>query len=688
MKARPGYLLMLLSITIFTFSTTSFGQEDMKPMPLLPVPQQITYTAEKFELTADFTIAVEGKCHERLYKNATRALRRLGGRTGLFFPQDFITKENPGNKDSADFIITVERPGHVKLSEDESYRLTVANHRILLNAETDIGALRGLETFLQLLNAEEEGYYFPGVEITDAPRFPWRGLLLDVSRHFMPVEVVKRNLEGMAAVKMNVFHWHLADDQGFRVECKTFPKLHEMGSDGFYYTREQIREIIAYADNLGIRVVPEFDIPSHTASWVVGYPELASAPGPYTIERRWGIKDPVMDPTRKQTYSFLDKFFKEMSALFPDEYMHIGGDENNGKQWDANQDIQDYMKKNNIKDNHALQSHFNQRILKILTKYHKKMVGWDEIFHPDLPNTIVIHSWRGQKSLIDAARQGYQGILSNGYYIDLMQPASFHYLNDPVPEDTALTEEQKKNILGGEATSWGELVSPETVDSRIWPRTAAIAERLWSPQNIRDVEDMYARLEIISFRLEELGLTHQTNYPMMLRRLTNNTDITALKTLVDLLEPVKIYNRHRQGVTYTSYSPLTRVVDAARPESMTARRFGILIDSLIANPEMEGRGEVADMLRKWGNNDKALQETIKISPILREIETLSRDLAIVSEIGLNAGNYYLSGTKPSDLWIERNLELLEKAKAPRGQTELMIVEPVERLVKALVVLNN
>ena len=265
----------------------------------------------------------------------------------------------------------------------------------------------------------------------------------------------------------------------------------------------------------------------------------------------------------------------------------------------------------------------------------------------------------------------------------LMQPASFHYLNDPIPEDSPLTEEQKKSILGGEATSWGELVSPETVDSRIWPRTAAIAERLWSPQNVRDVEDMYARLEIISFRLEELGLTHRTSYPMMLRRLTNDTDITPLKTLVDLLEPVKIYNRHRQGVTYTSYSPLTRVVDAARPESMTARRFGILIDSLITNPVMEQRGEIADMLRKWGNNDRYLQETIKISPILREIETLSRDLAIVSEIGLKAGNYYLSGTKPSDLWIERNLELLEKAKKPRGQTELMIVEPVERLVKAL-----
>jgi hexosaminidase len=264
-----------------------------------------------------------------------------------------------------------------------------------------------------------------------------------------------------------------------------------------------------------------------------------------------------------------------------------------------------------------------------------------------------------------------------------MQPASFHYLNDPILEDAPLSDEQKKNILGGEATSWGELVSPETVDSRIWPRTAAIAERLWSPQNVRDVEDMYERLEFISFRLEELSLTHRKNYRMMLRRLTNDTDITALKTLVDLLEPVKIYQRHFQGVTYTSYSPLTRVVDAARPESMTARRFGILIDSLIADPGMDGRIIIADMLRKWRNNHKVLKETINVSPILREIETLSRDLATISEIGLKAGNYYTSGTKPSDLWLERCLELLEKAKKPRGQAALLIVAPIERLLRAV-----
>jgi hexosaminidase len=676
-------LTIFLSIAILIFSTKMSGQENMKSINLLPVPKSITHSDEKYRLRADFDVALKGKYHERLCRNATRMLRRLSGRTGLFFPQDFITKENPGNPDSANFIVTVKRQGEVRLYENESYRLIVKSTKILLDAETDIGALRGLETLLQLLNVDENGYYFPGVDIADAPRFPWRGLLMDVSRHFMPVDVVKRNLDGMAAVKMNVFHWHLSDDQGFRVECKKFPKLHKMGSDGLYYTQEQIREIIAYADDLGIRVIPEFDMPAHTTSWFVGYPELASAPGPYTIERHWGIKDPVMDPTRKQTYSFLDKFLKEMSALFPDEYFHIGGDENNGKQWNANEDIQNYMKKNNIKDNHALQSHFNRHILKILTKYGKRMIGWDEILQPDLPNTILIQSWRGHESLDNAAQQGYKGILSNGYYIDLMQPASFHYLNDPIPEDAPLPDEQKENILGGEATSWAELVSPETIDSRIWPRTAAIAERLWSPQNVRDVEDMYHRLDVISFQLEELGLTHRKNYSMMLRRLTNHTDITALKTMVDLLEPVKIYERHHQGVTYTSHSPLTRVVDAARPESMTARRFGILVDSLIADPQMKGRTEIARMLTMWRNNHKLLKETIKISPILQEIETMSRDLSTISEIGLKAGDHYASGVKPSKEWIERSLEILTEAKKARGQTELMIVAPIERLVKAL-----
>ena len=671
-----GMVIMLVNLTI-----VAENEAPSTRPPLLPVPAQVEYSDGQFRLNAEFTLAVEGKPHERMFRGATRFLRRLSGRTGLFFLQHYITET--GKSRFANLVINCRRPGVVKLGTDESYRLTVTPEKIELQADNDIGALRGLETLLQLLQADEKGYFFPAVKVVDAPRFPWRGLLIDVSRHFMPMEVLKRNLDGMAAVKLNVLHWHLVDDQGFRVESKTFPKLHEMGSDGFYFTQEQIREIIAYANDRGIRVMPEFDVPAHATSWLVGYPELGSAPGPYTVERNWGIMDPVLDPTRDEVYDFLDQFFAEMAGLFPDEYLHIGGDENNGKHWNANQDIQAFMKKNNIPDNHALQSYFNQRILKIVTKHGKKMIGWDEIFHPDLPKTAVIHSWRGKEAMVKAAQQGYMSILSNGYYIDLMQPAYFHYLNDPIPEDTPLSEKEQRAILGGEATSWGELVSPETIDSRIWPRTAAIAERLWSPQRVKDVEDMYRRLEVISFQLEEHGLTHRKNFEMMLRRLTGDRDITPLRTFIELVEPVKIYTRHHQGVKYTSSSPLTRVVDAARPESMAARDFARRVDSLLANPSENNQAAVADLLKIWKRNHAALQAIINTSPVLREIESLSQDLTTISEIGMAAGNYYSSRVKPSEAWHERSLELLEAARKPRGQVMLMVVDPIEKLVKAV-----
>ncbi|HOZ23095.1 MAG TPA: family 20 glycosylhydrolase, partial [bacterium] len=397
---------------------------------LMPVPEKMTLAEGQYRLDASFTLAIEGQADPRLYSGVTRMLRRLSGRTALFMPQDVITPqtraENPG------LVITCQRPGKVALGEDESYELTVTPARIELHCVTDLGGLHGLETLLQLLQADEKGFFFPALSIQDKPRFPWRGLMIDVCRHWLPMEVVKRNLDGMAAVKMNVLHLHLSEDQGFRVESKLYPKLHQLGSDGFYYTQAEIKTIIAYAGERGIRVYPEFDMPGHTTAWFVGHPELASAPGPYTIERRWGVFDPTMDPTKESTYKFLDRFLGEMAALFPDPYLHIGGDENNGKQWNANPAIQAFMKKNNLKDNHALQAYFNSRLLRILTKHGKRMVGWDEILHPSMPKNIVIHSWRGPDSLVQAARRGYQGILSNGYYIDLIQPASYHYLIDPV----------------------------------------------------------------------------------------------------------------------------------------------------------------------------------------------------------------------------------------------------------------
>ena len=322
--------------------------------------------------------------------------------------------------------------------------------------------------------------------------------MIDSGRHFMPIDVIQRNLDGMEAVKLNVFHWHLSEDQGFRVESKAFPLLHEKGSNGQYYSQQQIRDVIWYARDRGIRVVPEFDMPCHTTSWFVGYPNLASGPGPYKIEERWGVLDPAMDPTRESTYQFLDRFLGEMTSLFPDAYFHIGGDECDGKEWDANPKIQAYIHSHGLKDNAALQSQFTARLQKLVAAHHKIMEGWDEVLQPDTPREVVIQSWRGPAGLAAAARQGNRALLSNGYYIDLNQPASYHYLIDPLGGDGAsLTPEQKARVLGGEATMWSEFVTPENVDSRIWPRTAAIAERLWSPQEIRDVPSMYERLAVV-----------------------------------------------------------------------------------------------------------------------------------------------------------------------------------------------
>jgi hexosaminidase len=413
----------------------------------------------------------------------------------------------------------------------------------------------------------------------------------------------------------------------------------------------------------------------------VGYPELASLPGPYQIERGYGVKDPTFNPSIKATYKFFNKFFKEMAGLFPDEYFHIGGDENNGKQWDANAKIQAFKKKHNLPDNHALQAYFNRKVLDILTKYKKKMVGWDEILQPGFPGTIVIQSWRGKEALREAAKKGYNSILSNGYYIDLAQPTDFHYLNDPIPADSDLTAREKKRILGGEATMWAELISPETIDSRIWPRTAAIAERFWSPAHVKDVKDMYRRLDIISLQLEELGLTHLKNQEMMLRRLVKGRDTRALQVLVDVIEPLKNYQRPSRA--YTFFSPLTRVVDAALPDAKKARIFRQQVEDFVTgNINKETADVLIRDLKLWKRNHQKLKPIIARSPVLKEIETLSQDLSRIAVIGLEAVESILAGKKVSLQWIQESKKVLKSAKEPRGHAELMIVTAVERLVEA------
>lgn len=683
MKIQP---ILLVSLLAYTAST---GAQEIASTPaiaqqhnLMPVPASLRFQQGRLDISNTFRVAITGYSDARLQAGVARFLRRLEGRTGLEL-SPLSTSEESG----AALVIQCQGPGQAipSVDEDESYGLEVSAPQARLVALTVVGALRGLETMLQLLEGDRDGHYLPGVSIRDQPRFPWRGLLLDVGRHYEPLEVLKRNLDAMAAVKLNVLHWHLTEDQGFRVESKKFPKLHQLGSDGLFYTQDQVREIIAYARDRGIRVVPEFDIPGHSTSWLVGYPELGSASGPFQIERRAGIFEPALDPTRDQVYKFLDTFLGEMASLFPDAYLHVGGDENEGKQWDRNPQIQAFMKEKGIKDNHALQSFFNQRVLKILQKHGKKMIGWEEILQPDLPKDAVIQSWRGPASLAEAAKKGYNGILSAGYYIDLIYPASRHYLADPIAADSGLGAEEAKHILGGEATMWGEWVSPETIDSRIWPRTAAIAERLWSPRAVVDIDDMYRRLAVISVQLEELGLTHEKNVRMLLRRLAQSKEIGPLETMVSVLEPVKDYHRGQMRPA-TMLSPLTGVVDAARPDSEAARQFAAMVDRLLSDaPRFQLYGEkIRSTLTEWRDTGPVLAVLIDHSPALSEVKPLARDLSEMGGVGLEAISYLSAGVAPTMQWRDAKLIMLEQAAKPKAALEFAIIPSIKQLVMAAV----
>jgi hexosaminidase len=659
-------------------SATAPYAQGQASLALMPLPAHVTQGEGQFLIDGSFAVAVKDYPDPRVLLGRRRFLDTLARETGI----PFVAGATPGK---AAFEIHTSGPSEAvqQLGEDESYHLAIAPDHVELTAVTPLGVLHGLETFLQLVHVTSQGFSVPVVTIDDKPRFPWRGLMIDAGRHFMPLPVIERNLDGMEAVKLNVMHWHLSDDQGFRVESRQYPLLQEKGSGGSFYTQAQIHEVLDYARERGIRVVPEFDMPCHTSSWLAGYPQLASGDGPYPLTTKWGVLDPAMDPTRETTYEFLDKFLGEMTALFPDAYFHIGGDECDGKEWDRNPRIQAFMQAHNMKDNAALQSYFTGRVQKLVASHHKIMMGWDEVLQPDTPRDVVIHSWRGPKALAAAARQGNRVLLSNGYYIDLNQPASEHYLVDPLGGDGAsLTAEQKARVLGGEATMWSEFVTPENIDSRIWPRTAAIAERFWSSQDVRDVDSMYRRLAIVSQKLDYYGLEHNSFTDIMLERMSSNSDLEALQVLASVVQPPRGYDR--EGLKeYNTLSPLNRLVDAVPPESETARRFNELAKSIAAgNASTEQWQEAKDWLTLWRDNDTKLQPSLGGSELTTELVPVSHSLSQVAIVGLQALDDLKNHRAVSADLKEKNLQLLKEAEKPQAVLLDKVAPSVELLVEA------
>ncbi|MRX70517.1 hexosaminidase [Flavobacterium resistens] len=642
------YLLVLLFAGL-----TSSAQIQKEQLNLMPWPQSVVINDGNFTLTKNFKVNITGNPNPRIFGGVTRFLRRLDGRTGMFFSQGFITKLN--EVPAAELQINCTKSGKIALYEDESYHLDVKQNKITINATSDLGALHGLETLLQLLQNNNTSFYFPNSQISDLPRFTWRGLMIDASRHFQPVDVIKRNIDGLAAMKMNVFHWHLVDDQGWRIEMKKHPKLIEVASDGLYYTQEEIKNIVKYADERGILIVPEIDVPGHGSSILTAYPEIGSkvitltggtsekniqgtAIATYGIERNAGIFSPTLDPSNPKTYQILSELFDEVCPLFPGAYFHIGGDENEGKDWDANPKIQEFKKKHNLKTNHELQTYFTMQLAPMLKKHGKQLMGWEEILTKDLSKEAIVHSWRGAnegmaagQSLVDAVKKGYKTVLSNGYYIDLMYPVESHYLNDPMPKGAVLTAEEKARILGGEATMWTELASETTIDSRVWPRTAAIAERLWSAEDITDVSNMRKRLDVVSFRLEELGLTHIRNKAVILRNIANNQDISLLNEFSNVCEPLKGYTRNKGGTEYQMYSPLTLFADACTPDAKDALTFNEAVTQYVANKTPENKAKVTSFLTKWISVNKGLNELSANAPLVQSFLPLSKKLSDASE---------------------------------------------------------
>ena len=413
-----------------------------QPVVMMPQPAQVSGDAAWRTLPPAIGVAVEGPAGVVV----NQALQLLT----QFQPQ-LAVKAAPAAHAQLQirYRQSIEIPGP---ADDESYQLQIEPDRIRLDAQSSTGVLYGLMTLSQLIRCDSTGCQVATLRITDQPRFRWRGLLLDSARRFIPLADIRRTLDGMAAAKLNVLHWHLTDDQGWRIESKAYPKLHQLASQGQFYTQTEVQELVAYAAARGIRVVPELDLPGHASAIGVAYPELLAWPDalvakqgmpPLPVERRFGVFPPVMDISNPASWQFIQALVAEWRPLFPDPYLHIGGDEVKADYWLANSKIRQLMQAQQLADGSALQAYFNQRLALMLQKQQRRMIGWDEILHPQLPKTTLVQSWQGQDALGDAVRAGHPALLSAGFYLDMPQPAVYHWQNDPLLVTAPLPQPQQ-----------------------------------------------------------------------------------------------------------------------------------------------------------------------------------------------------------------------------------------------------
>uniref|UniRef100_A0AAY4AJR5 Beta-hexosaminidase n=2 Tax=Denticeps clupeoides TaxID=299321 RepID=A0AAY4AJR5_9TELE len=499
--------------------------KDSDFLALWPLPQKVQSSAVSFQLSASrfqFTHA-EGSSAGSDCSILQNAFRRYFDYIFGFTKKDRDQRRrNAAGSEVLELQVAITSPdaecdGFPSLTSDESYELSVDQPSAVLKAPKVWGALRGLETFSQLVY--EDAYGARNINktgVSDFPRFAHRGVLLDSSRHYLPLKVILANLEAMAMNKYNVFHWHISDDQSFPYVSRMFPDLSQKGSYHPYthvYTPADVKMVIEFARMRGIRVIAEFDTPGHTQSWGFGQKDLLTPC--YTGSSPSGTYGPV-NPILNTTYDFMAGFFKEISTVFPDAYVHLGGDEVDFSCWKSNPDIQKFMDQQGFgKDYSKLESFYIQRLLDIVSSTDKGYMVWQEVFDNGvkLKSDALIHVWiwyqgGGYKAeLARVTAAGYTALVSAPWYLNIMsygQDWQTYYKEDI--QDFNGTDAQKKLVIGGEACLWGEYVDASNLTPRLWPRASAVAERLWSDQGVRDISDAYVRLVQHRCRMVERGI--------------------------------------------------------------------------------------------------------------------------------------------------------------------------------------
>lgn len=598
-------------------------------MSFMPLPRKLVPGTGR---TPVARLETKGLATPRLEAAVARFERRLESIVGANDP-----KQDPLRLE----VVSGPAPEYPGADDDERYGIDISPGRIRIEAPAEWGVLRALATLAQLVGRRGAGYCFPHCRIEDSPRFSWRGLMIDTVRHFISIDTLKRTLDVMEFYKLNVLHLHLSDDQGFRFPAASYP---ELADPRHRYTREELASLVSRAAARGIRVVPELDVPGHSASWLAAHPEWGLGDRVAAVSRRFGVHACCLDPGNRDAMHAVATIFGELAQVFPDSHAHFGGDE---------------VTLPGGQDASAMQAAFNLRIADILRGLGKSPVAWDEVIQPDLPRDVVIQSWRGPGARSRALRTGFDTVYSAPYYLDLFYPAELHYEFDPETdagpdlagdprlahvrdgllalsrsweaETTESNGTEQGRVLGGEACLWTELVTDELLDTRLWSRMPAIAERFWSAADVRDTRDMYRRLAASHEALAHMGVMdpgREVRRGLVESGLTPD-DAMGMMPLIEMLEPVKWYARLLGGSTpgavggdrpYDTGTPLDRVVDLIPPESLAARRVARLSD--------EGRlREIAD---GWRSQRDRVERCAR-KGMVGELSGVSEMLACLAE---------------------------------------------------------